>query len=338
MAKPITIKGRGSWFGGGNDPGNPNKTTASGVPDSVAGVAIRPGGTYMSGQPYLGGYWRITGPNGKQAVLKQTDIGPNENTGRRVDITPAGLKKLGYSTSTFPTDSQFTAEYLGKSLKNVKATGSTPGKQSGAKQSGGRVSTQTTVATTAPDNQAARRAAVYQYLQSDTKDPGYLASLFAQQQAILPQQTTTTQQTTTSPITGGGKVRQQSQQGGWVAKAKDRADAIDAKKLPYLWGGGHQSKVNAYKATPLDCSGAVSAVLGIDPRVSGAFETWGRPGDGGSKGVTIYANAEHVLMKIDGKFFGTSGSNPGGGAGWIKQEHITPEYLRGFTVRHSARR
>lgn len=115
---------------------------------------------------------------------------------------------------------------------------------------------------------------------------------------------------------------------------KARADAIDAKRLPYKWGGGHAGKVDAFNAAPLDCSGAVSAVLGINPRVSGQFTTWGKPGDGGSKGVTVAANGHHVLMKINGHWFGTSGSNPGGGAGWIPQSQISPAYLKGFTLRH----
>ena len=122
-----------------------------------------------------------------------------------------------------------------------------------------------------------------------------------------------------------------------AAEATRRANIIDAKRLPYKWGGGHSGKVSPRTTGPLDCSGAVSAVLGIDPRVSGQFTTWGRPGDGGSKGVTIYANAEHVLMKINGRFFGTSKTNPGGGAGWIPASAISKSYLRRFTVRHSNR-
>lgn len=113
-----------------------------------------------------------------------------------------------------------------------------------------------------------------------------------------------------------------------------RANLIDQARLPYKWGGGHQGRVNVKDPVPLDCSGAVSAVLGIDPRVSGQFESWGKPGEGGHKGVTVYANAEHVLMKINGHFFGTSATNPGGGAGWIPQKAISREYLKRFTARH----
>jgi hypothetical protein len=119
-----------------------------------------------------------------------------------------------------------------------------------------------------------------------------------------------------------------------LAQFVNRAGAINAKKLPYQWGGGHGGKVNPYKAAPLDCSGAVSAVLGINPRVSGEFTKWGKPGTGDGKGVVVYANDHHVLMSIGGKFFGTSASNPGGGAGWIPRSQLSPQYLKNFTARH----
>lgn len=122
--------------------------------------------------------------------------------------------------------------------------------------------------------------------------------------------------------------------GGKLAEYAQRAATIDAKRLPYQWGGGHGGKVDPAKATPLDCSGAVSAVLGINPRVSGDFAKWGKPGAGDGKGVVVYSSPKHVLMSIGGKFFATSASNPGGGAGWVPKSKITPEYLKGFTARH----
>lgn len=125
-----------------------------------------------------------------------------------------------------------------------------------------------------------------------------------------------------------------TQTGEALAQFVGRANAIDAKQLPYQWGGGHAGKVNAYKAQPLDCSGAVAAVLGINPRVSGQFTQWGKSGEGDGSGVVVYANAKHVLMSIGGKFFGTSASNPGGGAGWIPRSKISADYLKNFTARH----
>jgi peptidoglycan hydrolase-like protein with peptidoglycan-binding domain len=101
-----------------------------------------------------------------------------------------------------------------------------------------------------------------------------------------------------------------------VAQMIAAADAIDAHHYVYRWGGGHNSAFSG----PYDCSGAVSAVLHAAglvsaPLVSGDFMHWGAPGPGT---VTIYANANHVYMSINGRFFGTSYANAGGGAGWFK--------------------
>jgi hypothetical protein len=114
---------------------------------------------------------------------------------------------------------------------------------------------------------------------------------------------------------------------GGIAAMTSAASRINSKHYPYLWGGGHNSSFSG----PYDCSGAVSAVLhagGVlsSPLVSGQFANWGEPGPGK---VTLYANSGHVYMRIGSKWFGTSGSNPGGGAGWF------PGAPRaGFAVRH----
>lgn len=113
---------------------------------------------------------------------------------------------------------------------------------------------------------------------------------------------------------------------GALGAMVNKANEIDSRHFPYLWGGGHGSFQGPY-----DCSGAVSAVLHAGgflpaPETSGEFESFGQPGQGA---VTLYASAGHVYMSLDGKFFGTSGTNPGGGAGWF------PGAPRpGFVVRH----
>ena len=90
---------------------------------------------------------------------------------------------------------------------------------------------------------------------------------------------------------------------GAVDAIKAEMERIDDARVPYQWGGGHAApQARGSRVTPLDCSGAVSRALGINPRVSGQFESWGRPGRG--KRVTIYANAGHVLMEVDGRFGG----------------------------------
>lgn len=143
------------------------------------------------------------------------------------------------------------------------------------------------------------------------------------------------QQPMASPIIEGlgGGGGGQGVGGGITARAERIDAANNAGRLPYKWGGGHGGPGSTgTPLAPLDCSGAVSRVLGIDPRVSGQFMNWGEPGPG--KKVTIYANEGHVLMKIGNRFFGTSKANPGGGAGWIPAKNVSPEYLKGFTVRH----
>ncbi|MFL5912733.1 MAG: peptidoglycan-binding protein [Gaiellaceae bacterium] len=99
-----------------------------------------------------------------------------------------------------------------------------------------------------------------------------------------------------------------------ISAMVSEANYIDGKHYAYRWGGGH-----ANFSGPYDCSGAVSAVLhaaGLlsHPMVSGDFEHYGAPGKGA---VTLYANASHVYMSINGHYFGTSSANPGGGAGWF---------------------
>jgi cell wall-associated NlpC family hydrolase len=97
--------------------------------------------------------------------------------------------------------------------------------------------------------------------------------------------------------------------------------------LPYRYGGGHGSfRDNAY-----DCSASVSYALAAaglvkEPLDSTAFMSWGAPGRG--KYVTIYANAGHAFMFVDGLRFDTG--NLGGGTRWTAQSRD----VGGFTARH----
>lgn len=120
--------------------------------------------------------------------------------------------------------------------------------------------------------------------------------------------------------------------GGSVSGAASAAERLEKAHFPYVWGGGHQSSPAPFG--PMDCSGAVSFVLqragvNIPTMVSGDLAKAGRPGPGA---LTVYANAGHTLMRIGQRFFGTSRSNPGGGAGWIPNPG--EDYLGKFAVRH----
>lgn len=195
-----------------------------------------------------------------------------------------------------------------------------------------------TITTTTPgvDNSATRNALLSSFLNDKNSD---ILDFATQIQGLS--DTPATSSSRTIPGTPGTPGTPGSVGAGGSKATADqlvkRADAIDQQHLPYKWGGGHAGQTSIHAAVPLDCSGAVSKVLGIDPRVADQFKSWGSPGDGGNSGVTVYSKPTHTLMKIGGHFFGTSASNPGGGAGWIPQSAISPEYLKGFTARHSAR-
>jgi peptidoglycan hydrolase-like protein with peptidoglycan-binding domain len=97
---------------------------------------------------------------------------------------------------------------------------------------------------------------------------------------------------------------------------------------PYVWGGGHGS----FESYGYDCSGSVSYALhggGLlsSPEDSTALESYGAPGPG--KYITIYANAEHAFMVVDGKRFDTVALAETGNR-WSDSMASTA----GFVVRH----
>ena len=102
-----TLQGRVSWFGGPDDHTS-GPTTADGKPVSDPGIAVYDTAT-------LNGYWWVRFPNGRAAVLQQTDIGPAPWTGRVLDVLYSALPYIGYTEQDFPTDSTITARYLGSS-------------------------------------------------------------------------------------------------------------------------------------------------------------------------------------------------------------------------------
>jgi hypothetical protein len=98
--------------------------------------------------------------------------------------------------------------------------------------------------------------------------------------------------------------------------------------LPYLYGGGHGS----FTAGGYDCSGSVSYVLHAAgllsvPEASTALESYGDPGRG--RHVTIYANAAHAWMTIDGRRFDTIALQETG----TRWSRAIPS-AEGYVVRH----
>lgn len=115
----LVLKGRVSYFNG------PASTTASGLPVTTPGLALNlHPGTHSgwdnsttrkwmemagNGNPAMG----LTKIAGKSATLPVIDLGPHEETGRAIDVTEAGAKKMGLDPSSFPTDSIGTVEITG---------------------------------------------------------------------------------------------------------------------------------------------------------------------------------------------------------------------------------
>jgi hypothetical protein len=88
--------GKYNWVDRGDAPGS----NALGVPDSAQGCAFYNRST-------LGDWFVVTAPNGISLLMPQTDIGPNPNTGRKIDISSHMAEAFGYTPRNFPTDGTF---------------------------------------------------------------------------------------------------------------------------------------------------------------------------------------------------------------------------------------
>jgi hypothetical protein len=107
------------------------------------------------------------------------------------------------------------------------------------------------------------------------------------------------------------------------------AGANEIADFPYVYGGGHASFVdNAY-----DCSGSVSYALAAGgllgaPETSGQLESWGAPGPG--RYITVYANAGHTYMYVDGILYDTAGRSGVYASRW----QVAPTDNTGYVARH----
>jgi cell wall-associated NlpC family hydrolase len=107
------------------------------------------------------------------------------------------------------------------------------------------------------------------------------------------------------------------------------AGANEIADFPYVYGGGHASFIdNAY-----DCSGSVSYALAAGgllsaPETSGQLESWGAPGPG--KYITVYANAGHTYMYVDGILYDTAGRSGVYASRW----QVGAVDNEGYVVRH----
>jgi hypothetical protein len=112
-----------------------------------------------------------------------------------------------------------------------------------------------------------------------------------------------------------------------VQKVIAGANAI--ADFPYVFGGGHGSFVDS----AYDCSGSVSYALAAggllsEPETSGTLESWGAPGPG--RYISVYANAGHTYMYVDGMLYDTAGRSGVYASRW----QVQPVNNSGFVVRH----
>ncbi len=128
----------------------------------------------------------------------------------------------------------------------------------------------------------------------------------------------------------GSSSHESSAGGGSSVIARVIAAGDEIATRPYVYGGGHGS----FQSTGYDCSGSVSYALhggGLlsAPEDSSELESYGEAGPG--KYITIYANAEHAFMVIDGKRFDTIAQQESG-TRWASSVGDTS----GYVVRHPA--
>jgi peptidoglycan hydrolase-like protein with peptidoglycan-binding domain len=115
-----------------------------------------------------------------------------------------------------------------------------------------------------------------------------------------------------------------------VAVLRAVAAANRIAGLPYRYGGGHRS----FHDSAYDCSGSVSYVLHAAgqlgrPLDSGELMSWGSPGRG--RFITVYANAGHAFMMIQGRRYDTTGRWDTGSR-WQRVERSSA----GYVARHPA--
>lgn len=136
-----------------------------------------------------------------------------------------------------------------------------------------------------------------------------------------------------SPTRGpsGSSTPTTSSSGGLPAAVSEMiAAANQIATRPYVYGGGHAS----FNSWGYDCSGSVSYVLhggGMlsSPEDSTALESYGAPGPG--RWITIYANAGHAWMTVDGRSYDTVALAEDGSR-WSS----TMASTAGYVVRHPA--
>jgi peptidoglycan hydrolase-like protein with peptidoglycan-binding domain len=151
---------------------------------------------------------------------------------------------------------------------------------------------------------------------------------------------TTTSSTSTDPATIEPDGRLSLPAGAPTAVRQIVAAADQIIDQPYVYGGGH----GGFTSRGYDCSGAVSYALhgaGLlsSPEDSTGLESFGQAGTG--TWVTVYADAGHAFLVVDGRAFDTAdygGPNIPSGSGprWRNSPRGNLADGGGYIARHPA--
>ena len=165
--------------------------------------------------------------------------------------------------------------------------------------------------------QLARRAGVASQL---ARVQGRIAAIQRRQEAAARRA-----RSARTALTQAPRVPQGATGGDVVGRVVAAANEIAG--TPYVYGGGHGGNSSGY-----DCSGSISYALAAagllsSPLDSTGFMSWGEAGPG--KRITVYANAGHAFMVVDGRRYDTSALS-GGGTRWSNSMRPTA----GFVARH----
>jgi hypothetical protein len=208
------VRGKVSWFNGGATAGGRN-TSEPGMalnidPGTESGwnnpTTVRWREASLAGHPVFG----AVSIAGHQANLPITDMGPAGFTGRAIDVTEGGVRKLGFSTSNFPTDAIGIVRILGSggqeasskpgSHKRTTAVKAKPGVGPGAATGETTTISPALVAAAGPLAAGAVTGAATwlpQQFKNELKQPGLS---FAQKLTIANEALSYSEETGTSPI------------------------------------------------------------------------------------------------------------------------------------------
>ena len=144
---------------------------------------------------------------------------------------------------------------------------------------------------------------------------GRIAAIQRRQRAAARRAQAARTATNAAPKVSSGGAGESPAAGGDVV-GRIVAAANEIATTPYVYGGGHGGNSGGY-----DCSGSISYALAAaglldSPLASGGFMSWGEAGPG--RRVTIYANAGHAYMVVDGRRYDTSALS-GGGTRWTSR-------------------